>query len=92
MQKIDVLQTEQYLFYISLSIVLVSSKPQDTTMLCPLSKGRKLRNSQIKLQCAQAHTAIVKNKFWGMNLCLAEGLCEFAHKRKQKETKWGQHW
>ena len=37
MQKIDVLQTEQYLFYISLSSVLVSIKPQDTTMLCPFA-------------------------------------------------------
>lgn len=37
MQKIDVLETEQYIFYISLSIVLVSIKPQDTTMLCPFA-------------------------------------------------------
>ena len=41
MQKIDALETEQYFFYISLSVVLVSSKPQETAMLCPLLQDQK---------------------------------------------------
>ena len=41
MPKIDVLETEQYFFYISLSIFLVSIKPQETVMLCPLLQDQK---------------------------------------------------